>query len=1310
MKRHSPWFTPKRAGTTGVIWALLAQAVLPVYAVSTASPGYAGFMAQVPAIYSTPPDVNVMFTLDDSGSMQADALPDFSLPSVSYTGVPDNDASAFFNSSRNVSYPNMWGTGSSYLSTSLYQSTNAIARYMRSAAGNPLYYDRRVRYLPWPTAANDKVLSANATPSAARINTDTPFSGGTTINLTARVNVSGGSGSLENESNNYWPATYFIYKGATPLPPATPNTALNTSANFTKVAIKTALLTPTFARATKTVGGVLVADDARTDCGTGTLVCTHAQELQNFANWLQYYRNRRLMAKGGVAAAFALQGTNLRTGFARINASPVVRRGVRTFSGTDRTDFYNLLYNEPSGNGLTPLRKAMDDVGQHFTLATSAGPWAQFPGTSVGTEYSCRRSFHVLSTDGFWNDAQASTSAARNNNDSFSGNTPAKPDGTTYAFSDTATSATDALVGRFTVNPLKDGNSNTLADVAAYYWKTDLRSTLANNVAPSPRDPAFWQHLTTFTIGLGISGSGDVARNSDGSKTIPVVPSSHALYPFVGKPWLANQGSRDWLVANKTVLDWTTPAADNPATGDDLIHASMNGRGRYFSANNPTDLANGLASALSEAADQPLDYASVAADAPQVRDLGKVYQAVFSPSKWYGRLYAFGQDAETGLVNNKPTDSSYTNPTQLWEASNKMPAPGLRNIFTSAGSLGTGSTFTWAGLNAGQKANLNNDATLLDYLRGDGSKEIANAGAFRDRSRYTVGAVTGGVLGDLVNGSPVKGPDYGGGYDRLPASDTAGGLYSAFRTGSTLDNLRNTIFLGANDGMLHAFDVSDGVERFAYLPNALYNVPRSTSGGLAEKKLQLLSDPTYTHRFTVDGPPNVSDVYVGGGWKTVLTAANGAGARGIFALDVTNTVVGAGGFGTSKAMWEFTEANHSDMGFVLGYPHAVRMRDGNWAAIFGNGFDSVNGRAKLFILNLATGAVLKEMAVDTGTPGNNGLSQPNFVLNDKREVVGIYAGDLKGNLWKFDVSGLTPASWNVAFGGTPLFSAVNASGQAQPITVMPEITLHTNGGAQISFGTGKLFEASDTNVTNPPNVNLNVQSLYGIWDKPSETTGIAMTSATRNTVLKPHTAAPIASPDTYGATSATIPDWTNKRGWFLDLESGGERVSLAPQQVGSVLIMVANKPVLDPCANGGSSKIFILDPVTGAAPAYPVFDINNDKTFSVAENGFNVKLNNSGLLTQPIFQLPKLSSFLAPTSGLSPLTVFDRGQTSAARGGGVELAKSFGGTLGTTSPGLCAMLMTAAQSDTTLMSQFIRICNPPATPATKPRISWRQLR
>jgi type IV pilus assembly protein PilY1 len=1218
----------------------------------------------------------VMFTLDDSKSMLSDAIPDF----VSDTaGMPTNSGSAAV-SGWGARFPNMWGSSSTYLSVNLYKSSNAVARYLRSSAGNPLYYNRNVTYRPWPLATDDTTYNANATATAVNIHGTSPFNTTRQLNITAQLPA--GCTPAQDENSCYWPATYYVYTGTTPLPLENPSTTLNVSTNFTKVEIRPDVTTYARPQKTITVGGVptIVPADGRTDCAS-TTACTYSEELQNFANWLQYYRSRMLMAKGGIAMAFAKQGTNMRVGFTTINTVGNMLQGVAKFAGARRTSFYNELYARPDENvgGGTPLRRAMDDVGKYFQRSNAGNPWAEDPTSGVvGTEYTCRKSFHILSTDGYWNGAAASVTG---DHDTFSGSTPTRWDGKTYSYSDTATSdPNDPLVGRFTINPFSDSShSNTLADIAAYYWKTDLRTDLANKVPSSTRDPAFWQHLTTFTVGLGIEGTGTVTK-TDGS--------------FAD---LSTQAARDQLVADKTGLNWTAPTDNDPRTGDDLIHAAMNTRGRYFPATNPTTLSNGLISALSEVVDQGFDMASLSTDAAQVISGGKVYQATFSPSKWYGRLYAFTQDATTGAVNNKPTTASEPNPTQAWEASNKMPAPDLRNIFTYSGTAG--STFTWAGLNTTQQGHLNGDPTLLDYLRGSATNEVANGGTFRDRSRYTVGAVTGGVLGDVVNGSPVKGPERGAGYDRLPSSDAGKALYATFRSSSgPLGNMTQTMFLGANDGMLHAFNTNDGVERFAYVPNAVYNVSRSTATGVDEQKLKMLADPLYTHRFTVDGPPNVSDAFIGGAWKTILMGSNGAGARGIFAMNVTNPEVGGAAiqFGTGKIMWEFTEANNSDMGFVTAYPHVGRMRDGTWVAILGNGYDSYNGRAKLFILNLATGAVIKEFAV--GAPGDNGLSQPNFLLNDNREVLAVYAGDLKGNLWKFDVSDTDPANWKVAFGSAPNYTPLFVAGPTQPITVMPEISAHKphTDTPMIIFGTGKLFEVSDTAATG--NVNLNTQALYGVWDKPGESGGITVAQ------LLQQTAHPsIVPPAGYGATSTNgTPNWAGgQRGWYHNLNSGGERVNISPHQVRETLFMVANKPASDPCASGGTARIFALNPVTGEPPPYAVFDTNNNSTFETSETGINVKLNATGVLTQPVFQLTIGAVSNATIGiGVSPYAALDRGQTSAARAGGVELRLS-----GSASTSDCKWLMTVAQSDTGLMSQYLQTCAP-----GKARISWRQLK
>jgi type IV pilus assembly protein PilY1 len=1295
MTLTAPWYRPKRLATLIVLETFLLQAVTPAFAVST---GYTGTISQLPAAYITPPIPNVMFTLDDSLSMYSNAIPDFLTDggAIDLSGMPSSDDSNAIPTLSGFArqFPDMWGADSEYLDFNYYSNANdtdkhRVGRYMRSSDGNPLYYNRKTRYRPWPLPSDDKNFHPNANVRAVNIHPTDPFNTGYRMDLTVRR----GSGS-----SRYWPATYMVKTSTAALPAANPNSAASTAATFTKVEINSAVTSYNTPRPSD-----------RTDCTTLTNACSFDEELQNFANWLQYYRSRMLMAKGGVAAAFAKQANNLRVGFGTINSPASF--GVRTFSGANRTAFYNQMYpvgGSPSG---TPLRSAMDAVGKYFQRSDVGNPWAENPQSgSVGTEYSCRRSFHILSTDGFWNGAASSAPGSANNDNFASQFTPYKPDNTTrFAYSNAAGS-------KWGVYPFADLASNTLADVAAYYWKTDLRPdpAMPNNVAESARDPAFWQHVSSFTVGLGISGSGTVRRQSDNTTTVPAgQPTGHPLKPYEGQPWLSSSAIREWLVANRTEMVWPTPAAGAKTTGDDLVHAAMNSRGRYFSATNPTELANNLASALSEAADNPGDVASVAADAPQLRVGGRLYQATFSPSRWYGRLYAFNQSVSTGQVSNAPTDSTTTNPDQVWEASNKMPAHGSRNIFTFTGAAGGGAAFDWdAGLTTAQKTALGNDRKVLDFVRGDATNEVANGGLFRDRSRYTVAGVTGGVLGDVINGSPIKGPDAGGGYDRLPSSDGSQALYAAFRSGSGLDNMRNTMFLGANDGMLHAFNLVDGVERFGYVPNAAYDVRTSLAG--RENKLQLLAtDLTGTHRFTVDGPPNVSDAFVGSAWKTVLTASTGAGARGVFALDVTNPAVGGTGFGTGKVMWEFTDANNADMGHVPAYPHVARMVDGTWVVIFGNGYDSTNGQAKLFILKLSDGSVLREIAV--GTAGNNGLGQPNLLLNSNREVTAIYAGDLKGNLWKFDTSSSTAASWNAAFSATPLVTVTGPAGTLQPITVMPEITEHPNGGAMITFGTGKLFETGDTATTNLPNVNLDTQSIYGIWDKPSETTGITLTTLTRAALLQVQAAPTFSATATYAASSASAPAFGTQRGWAIDLGSGGERVNLAPQQVKKVLFVVANKPApADPCGAGGSAKVFVVDPVTGARPTFPVFDVNGDKTFTdAADGGVNIRITRNGLLTQPIFQLPALASFTLPTGVTSsPLTFFDRGQVTAARTGGVELARSSGGNLPAGVPNPCALLMTAALSDTSLETSDMQACGPggPGGPSSgKARISWRQL-
>jgi type IV pilus assembly protein PilY1 len=1211
-------------------------------------------ISQLPLVSGAQPDVNVMFTLDNSTSMWDETLPE----SDEYSREGWHD------------------TWASSTQANKFLITSALWRYYRSSAGNPLYYSPAARYMPWPRADRDQETMPAANPRAACFNrtgavlpanplTGCSVAGGTARNLQDEVVFTGG---------RYWPATYFRYRGATPLVQNGVSAQTNNvQANFEKVEIR-----PTVATYPRSA--------ARTDCVAQANVCTYAEEIQNFANWFQYYRSRALMAKGAVAMAFSKQGNGLRVGFGSLHGTTqtvdgfstrVVRRGVRKFEGTARQQFYELLYGTGNSSG-TPLRFAVDQVGKYFERTGAGNPWAEDPSSaSVGREFACRKSFHILSSDGYWNrDSEPAVTDVGNADNltasgtGYNGKAPKKKNesvGRDFSNSDKIDRANPpadldnpANPRGLTVDPLRDNHANQLSDFTSYYWRRDLRPDLDNIVPPSDRDPAYWQHLSTFTVGIGISGSGRI-------------------------PQIATQASRDLAIEQASTIAWEPVTFDDsfdPRKGDDFVHASMSGRGRYFLASEPNAFAQDLAEALAEAQDQNFESAAVAVDSPQVVAGGLVYQPTYSPKRWYGRLYAFRPDPVTGDVDAQPAKA-------VWEASLQMPAPASRNIFTLDASTSPrlGKPFIWAGLSTAQRNSLNNDSNLLDYLRGDGSREIGRGGAFRTRSRYTFGGRTGGVLGDIVNSTPLKGPDFGGGYDRLPAGAERDS-YFAYREGNVLVSMRNTIFVGANDGMMHAFDTDTGAERFAFVPNAVFDVPRSGPTGAPEKKLQMLADPGYAHRYTADGTPNVGDAYISGAWRAMLVSSNGLGARSVFALDVTDTAVSASGFGANKVMWEFSEADNVDMGFITGYPFVARMRNGAWAVIFGNGYDSTSGRAKLFILNASDGTLIRE--IDVGLPGGNGLSQPNLLLNSEREVIAIYAGDLKGQLWKFDVSATSAASWGAAFGGQPLFTARNDSGDTQPITVMPEISVHPSGGAILSFGTGKFFEREDT-ATGPENINLKTQSIYGIWDRPSATTGVGIGRGN----LQRQTVGTSAFTG-FDSTTRNPVDWQTRRGWYLDLDSGGERVHINPQQVDSVLFMVANRPEVVPCVSGGRGRLFALDPVTGGALKFGVFDANGAGGITQADAVGNVRVFTNGIATDPAFQR-KVPSGDPPGGELmsrmsSPLS----GQINGQRGGKELTARRSTN---------CQGIATVGLSDASIEADSVVTCG-----NAKARTSWRQLR
>ncbi len=549
----------------------------------------------------------------------------------------------------------------------------------------------------------------------------------------------------------------------------------------------------------------------------------------------------------------------------------------------------------------------------------------------------------------------------------------------------------------------------------------------------------------------------------------------------------------------------------------------------YVLATIPDKLVNGLEQAFTNVLEKSGSAGNVTANSTQFASESLVFQALFSSGVWSGDLFAY------------PITSSGVGSTPTWNASEHIPAPEARKIFIK-GSDGV-KEFLWSELSSADQAAIGSEA-ILNYLRGERSQEQQNGGTLRNRAASN-------VLGDIVHSSPYY------------VKDT------------------NTIYVGANDGMLHAFNATTGDELFAYIPSAVLS------------RLKNLSQPSYPHEYFMDGDIAVSSQETSG--KNYLVATLGRGGKGLFALDVSDPL----SFGASHVLWEYFATSDNDLGYMLGWPQIVKMNNGDWAVIVGNGYNSGSGKAVLYIFNLASGNLLKK--IDTEVAGDNGLASPGvFDADNDGDVDVIYAGDLKGNVWKFDVADSNPSQWKSAFnsGSTPepFFVAKDADGNLQPITAqitvtLNEVTSDPNYGKRfIFFGTGSYFRAGDPNDTQG-------QSWYGLIDEGAQIVG--------RSELKPRG---ILEEGTFAGKpvrtfqAATAGDMAGKKGWYIDFTTKpGERIVTASKYyklAKPTLIASSIIPLVDPCVPGGTGFVNAIDPFTGARLAVGMLDVNDNNDFS----------------------------------------------------------------------------------------------------------------
>lgn len=633
------------------------------------------------------------------------------------------------------------------------------------------------------------------------------------------------------------------------------------------------------------------------------------------------------------------------------------------------------------------------------------------------------------------------------------------------------------------------------------------------------------------------------------------------------------------------VVGFALPTGVDPTTLDTI--AAAGGTGTAYSASDSASLTSALNAIFSDILAKTGSAASVATNSTAILSDSAIYQAKFDSGDWSGRLLAY----------NLGSDGNKIEPATWMAGSSSLPAPtyykalpaaNSRIILTTKASTGNGIPFRWpvnaaspttSELDTAQTTSLGS-ANVLNYLRGDATNEGTGSGQYRPRPA--------GKLGDIVNSAPayVAKPNLG-----YPDS-FEGAAYSAFR--QTYTARTAMIYVGANDGMLHGFQASDGVEKLAFVPSALFS------------RLANLSSQSYAHRYYVDGSPTVADAFLGGAWKTMLVGGLNGGGQGIYALDVTNP----SGFGEASASsivkWEFTDANDADLGYTYSQPVIARLKNGKWAAIFGNGYNnteadgnaSTTGYAYLYIMDLSNGDLLAKLSTKTGsTTTPNGLTTPTAIDMDGDNITDyVYAGDLRGNMWKFDLTGNSAGSWKVAYGTTgsplPLYTAVDGGGVAQPITTRPAVGLHPSqvAGVMVYFGTGKYIETGD-NITS----GAQTQTFYGIWDKDATVT------SGRSTLQQQTVEQSFTEGAEWRSVSGTVVNWSSKRGWYMDLPETGERqVSNAILSNGRI-IFVSMTPSSEICKSGGSSWLMELNPENGGYLPFTPFDVNGDRHYTAAD-------------------------------------------------------------------------------------------------------------
>lgn len=941
----------------------------------------------------------------------------------------------------------------------------------------------------------------------------------------------------------------------------------------------------------------------------------------NFAIWYSFYKTRALATLSAASIAFYDLSSNVRfswqdlatcRSFDGSDERHCKKNRLQAYTSQHRGQFYSWLRDVYFNVG-TPLPAAMIRAGEFYKTDM---PWRMFPqDPSVGKSntrntkentLACRPSYHVMMTDGMWNTRQTYTHTK-----SSSGSWKGSYDDKEVAYPSTNTD--DNMPA-----PYGDSTRKTLADIAMHYWKTDLFPLLDNKVPAympyrnagddDPRNnPATHQHMSNFIMGLGLT-------NALNDPNIPWEGQTHT-----GKGYAAlKSGDAQWPAAGlQTSRGWGGNVTETNGTAleanvYDLWHAAINSRGEFYSVESPEDMVKAFKDIMNRIAERqssaalPAISTSVESDETDPDSIAKLasyfYRSSFDSTDWSGDLEKIKSYVTyTSGVRSEVTES-------VWKASNKLPKPGGRKIYIA----GTGSNklqpFTTTNISSvielknvlnkepDKGITDNNWEKRLNFIRGDKSNE---GSLFRERET---------VIGEFLNSRPVlvSGARYLEGFaNKIEGENHT--KYSSFV--DTQKKRRAQVYIGGNDGMLHAFDAASGEEKFAFIPTAVF------------PNLNRLTDPKYSesHHFYVDGTPEVADVYDGTNWRTILVGTLRAGGKGIFALDVTDP-------DSIKLLWELDEnsaefKNKVKPGYSFPKPTIARLHNGRWAVVTGNGIENGDdsGKAALYIIDAITGKLTKSLEVESDKAINNGLSTPKLVDFDADGIADYaYAGDMHGNLWRFDLLGNSASQtrengsiygdrddgvdkFRVSYGGKdgkPMFTAVSSEGRPQMITAPPSIVRHPDRASYlVVFGTGKYYEEGDKGGD-----LSSAQTLYAIWDEKTmaQSTESALSISRSNLVGQSFIEEVVGENAVAGVTrqgrtlTNNLVSWEDNKGWFLDLKVGskltGEMLIDDMLVVGRTLLFSTLVPNDDPCAHGAGNWLYAINPFTGGRTERHVFD------------------------------------------------------------------------------------------------------------------------